>query len=351
MSDEIYIKLREFLDSLPGGFPKAESGVEIRILRKLFSPEDAELALRLSMEPESTSAIANRCGIPESNTADMLESMAQRGLVFRVKRDGETLYHAEQFFPGIYEHRIAKVDMEFAEMMEEYMLYLGLAQSQNETAQQRVVPVASTIEVTSEVLPYDQIRELIKGKESIAVVPCICRTQQDTLGNKCDRPWDACMYFSEWAEYSIENGWGRRIDREEAARLVALAEERGLVAMPDNAQDVQFMCLCCPCCCGWIRGTKILPNPAEFLRSNYTAVKDADICSSCLTCVERCPIEAAIETEDAVVIDAKRCIGCGLCLSTCPEGAITLVTREPTVVPPATSEEKLYQIMVERGLA
>jgi H+/Na+-translocating ferredoxin:NAD+ oxidoreductase subunit B len=351
MSDEIYVKLREFLDTLPGGFPESNSGVEMRILEKLFSPEDAKLVLCLSMEPESPAVIADRRGMPEPEIADQLESMALRGLAFRVNREGEKLYQVEQFFPGMYEHHVESMDREFAEMMEEYMLYMGLAQGGNETEQQRVVPVASTIEVTSEVAPCDQVRELIKGKETIAVAPCICRTQQATLGNECDRPWDACMYFSEWAEYSIENGWGRRIEQEEAFRLAALAEERGLVAMPDNAQDVQFICFCCTCCCGWLRNMKVLPKPGELLRSNYLAVKDADRCTACLTCVERCPMEAAVETDDAVEIDPERCIGCGLCLSTCPEGAITLVTKEHTVVPPATYDEKLNRILEERGLA
>ena len=42
---EVYRKLARHLDNLPGGFPSTESGVELRILRRLFTPEDAELAL------------------------------------------------------------------------------------------------------------------------------------------------------------------------------------------------------------------------------------------------------------------------------------------------------------------
>jgi electron transport complex protein RnfB len=174
MSDEIYIKLREFLDSLPGGYPVSNSGVEMRILEKLFSQEDAQVALCLSMEPEPPAVIADRCGMPESEITDKLESMARRGLVFRTRKDGETVYQAVHFLVGIYEHQLDSMDREFAEMMEEYVLYIGMAQGQNETEQMRVVPVASAIEVTSEVAPYDQVRELIKGKEAISVQPCIC---------------------------------------------------------------------------------------------------------------------------------------------------------------------------------
>ena len=43
MSDEVYYKLAEVLDSLPNGFPATESGVEIRLLKKIFQPDEAEL--------------------------------------------------------------------------------------------------------------------------------------------------------------------------------------------------------------------------------------------------------------------------------------------------------------------
>ena len=40
-SDELYRKLQQHLDRMPVGFPATESGVEIRILRQLFTPEEA----------------------------------------------------------------------------------------------------------------------------------------------------------------------------------------------------------------------------------------------------------------------------------------------------------------------
>ena len=37
----VYEKVRERLDQFPQGFPKTESGVELEILKSLFSPEEA----------------------------------------------------------------------------------------------------------------------------------------------------------------------------------------------------------------------------------------------------------------------------------------------------------------------
>jgi hypothetical protein len=41
---DVYEKLAQHLDSLPAGYPRTESGVEMRILKRLFSPEEAEIA-------------------------------------------------------------------------------------------------------------------------------------------------------------------------------------------------------------------------------------------------------------------------------------------------------------------
>ena len=50
-TDDVYVRLREHLDNLPVGFPKTESGVELRILKRLFTEEEAEMAMHLSYIP------------------------------------------------------------------------------------------------------------------------------------------------------------------------------------------------------------------------------------------------------------------------------------------------------------
>ena len=60
MSNDVYRRLAKHLDNLPGGFPPTESGVELRILRRLFTPEEAELAMRLTLIPEEAPVVARR---------------------------------------------------------------------------------------------------------------------------------------------------------------------------------------------------------------------------------------------------------------------------------------------------
>jgi Na+-translocating ferredoxin:NAD+ oxidoreductase subunit B len=75
-SEVVYEQLRDFLDRLPTGFPKTPTRVELKILRKLFSPEAATLTMQLSDQPESVADIASRTGIAGDVLAEKLESMA-----------------------------------------------------------------------------------------------------------------------------------------------------------------------------------------------------------------------------------------------------------------------------------
>ena len=75
--DNIYERLREHLDRLPVGFSKAQSGVEIDILKKIFKPEEAEMAIHLQPEPETIEDFCNRTGISMERAENMLDKMAK----------------------------------------------------------------------------------------------------------------------------------------------------------------------------------------------------------------------------------------------------------------------------------
>jgi electron transport complex protein RnfB len=352
MDEEVYVKLREFLHGLPGGFPATESGVEMKILKKLFTPEDAGMTLGLTRDLEPPAVIARRCGMGEREAADRLASMASRGLIYRDTEGDGTLYRAEQFIVGIYEYQLGTMDKEFSELVEEYIPYIGLAMAGVETLQTRFVPVGSAVEVSHVVATHDRIRDLVRKQDILGVKECICRKQQGLLGNRCEYPLEICLMFGQFAKYHLENGWpGREIDVEEALRLLDLSEELGLVLMAENAQDIRFVCSCCGCCCSGLKILKMLPNPAELLHSNYRSVIDAGECDACGVCVERCPMNAVASGEDSMSIDPKRCIGCGVCLSTCAQDAISFITREEVVVPPLDSKDTFSRILKERGLA
>ena len=350
MSDEVYTRLREFLDNMPGGFPATESGVEIKILKKLFTPEQAEIARQLKPLPEPVSTIAERLGMDESETTEKLESMAKDGLIYGARIGNNVLYMALQFVIGIYEFQLNRIDRELSELMEEYFPHLGAIWASTKTKQLRVVPVGSAIDVAPTVAPYDRIRDLVKNQQLISMAPCICRKEQGLLGNECKRPHELCFQFGFAAQSYLDNGLGRQISVDEALKLLDLAEESAMVLSPTNTQEIMGMCCCCGCCCGMLRVLKMYPRPADQVQSSFQSRINPDLCNACGTCLERCQIDAIREGEEVMEVDLARCIGCGLCVSSCPEEAITMVEKPNVEAPPANMMETMMKIAEERGL-
>jgi len=349
MSAEIYHKLRKHLDQLHGPCPKTETGVEIKILKKLFTPEEAKIAVNLKFLPEQVSAIAARLGMPEAEAAEKLDSMARQGSILRFRAGEKIYYFAIPFVIGVYEFHLNSIDRELAEMMEEYLPVLSLAFAKTKTKQLRVIPVASSVDASLKVETYDQVRELVKKHDLFAVAPCICRKEQSLLGHNCQRPYETCLTFGIGAQYYIENKLGRKISLDECLKILDQAEEHALVLCPTNAQLINNICCCCSCCCGILRGAKLLPKPAEGVTSSYQAGIDPDLCTGCGECIERCQMEA-IKEGDQFTIDLDRCIGCGLCINTCPTGAMSLKPKPEQIRPPTSSPETAIKIMKERGI-
>ncbi|MBI5505708.1 MAG: 4Fe-4S binding protein [Deltaproteobacteria bacterium] len=351
MSEDVYVRLREFMDSLPAGYPSTPTGVELKILRKLYSPEEAELTMQLTRQPEEAASVAARLGRSEAELAPRLEDLALKGLIFRTRDGDKRLYRAFQFVVGIYEFQIERMDREFCELFEEYMPYIGLAMASVKTAQMRVIPLESAIADIPAVADYDRIRNLVKEQELIAVGDCICRKEQELLGHKCDKPRDLCFSFGEFARFMLDNAAGRQIGQEETFRLLDVAENAGLILRPTNSAKIDAVCCCCTCCCGGLKTIKHLNHPANYVLSNYQAVIDPDSCTSCKLCAERCQMAAIEEGADTYGIIDGRCIGCGLCVASCPTSAIAMVEKAGVEAPPRDFHETIDRIRVERGVA
>lgn len=351
MSENIYERLRVFMDSFHSGFPATPTGVEIKILKKLFSPDEAELTMKLKTDPEEVSSIAARIGMDEVELSKKLEEMASKGLVFRVQEGDKIKFNAFQFVVGIYEFQINRLDREFCELFEQYLPYLGMSFTKAKTRQMRVIPVASSVKTTGAVADYNMVRHLVAQQDTIALSECICRKEQGLLGNECDRPKETCLGFGVFGKFYIQNGWGKSITKEQALSVLDKAEAAGLVLSPSNTQRLEAICCCCPCCCPTIKYAKLMPRPVDMVRSYYYAKIDSEACSSCGQCTERCQVSAIKEGEDGSEVIDGRCIGCGLCVSSCPENAISLVAKSGMEAPPATMWETLAKIEKERMAA
>ena len=348
MSTDVYTRLREFMDTLPAGFPATPTGVEIRILKKLFTPEQAELAMKLGREPEEVQEIAVRIGMDEPELARRLEEMAQKGLIFRNRDKDRVSYQACQFLVGVYEFQLNRLDKEFCELFEEYLPHIGTTLMSLQTKQLRVIPVESAVESALAVASYNRIRELVKEQEIISVAPCICRKERGLLGKPCARPPETCLSFGNFARFYIDNQMARPISTDEALKILDQAEEAGLVLNPSNAQQIEWLCCCCTCCCPTLKFVKMMPRPADWVRAYYQAVIDADLCIACGECLERCQMAAIKQEAETAKMIEGRCIGCGLCVATCPVEAISLKPKPDMEAPPESLAETLRKIEIER---
>ena len=350
MADRIYHRLREQMDQYAVGFPNTESGVEFKILEKLFTEEDAEIYLDLSMILETSDDFSARTNRSPEETAVKLESMAKRGLLFRHVKNDKKRYSATPFIIGSYEFQLGHMDKELAGLTNTYMEEGFLESVGNNIPPLRTIPVGKSVDIVNRVAAYEDAKTIVNGKDKIAVANCICRTQQTLLGKGCDKPKEVCLLFGSHADYYVENKMGRYITSEEACQILNQCEKAGLVNQPANMVNPGGMCNCCGDCCGVLRALNLLPNPGELVYNRYRAVIDLEECTGCEICLERCQMNA-IEVEDTAKINAARCIGCGLCVTTCPVEAIQLEEKpkELQLPPPATGQELMAMTAKRRG--
>lgn len=352
MAADVYTRLAHFLDDLPSGYPSTGGGVELRILRRLFTPEEAELAMHLSLIAEEARVVARRAKLPVEEVSQRLKEMEQKGLIFVQYEAGKPpLYMATHYVVGFYEYQVNKLDPELVHDMEEYFATFFDPDLWKKAPQIRTVPVGESIDAQLEAMDYERVETLVRAQHKFCVAPCVCRQEKQVAGDGCDKPLEVCMAFGGGAEYYIRNGWGRAIDLDEALAILKQAEEAGLVLQPSNSKDAAFVCACCGCCCGVLTNVKRQPQPASIISSAFMAALDRDACDGCGICETRCQMEAIAVGNGKAALDLERCIGCGLCVTTCPSEALSLVRKPEAEQPfvPKTFVDSTIRLGKARG--
>jgi electron transport complex protein RnfB len=353
MSEGVYERLAAALDNLANGFPRTESNAELGILRSVFTLDEAEVAAALTGRPAPAREVAHRASLEPAATKAMLERLARRGVIWTGSAADGPGYRLAPFIVGFYEHHMLETrEPEFARLVEEYLTGGGAAAMMSaQPAIHRVVPARGATE-TEWVLPYDDVRAILETAASFRLEECVCRIQQDELGTRrCDFPLESCLWFS-FAEAGDREGF---ITREQALDTLDEAERIGLVHTVSNvASGIGYVCNCCGCCCGLLRGINEWGIEHSVAQANYYAEIDPETCTACGTCQERCQVAAIAERDDGVrVVERERCIGCGLCVTGCPDEAARLVRKpeDEIVPPPATFGTWERRRLRARGIA
>ena len=346
MSEEVYKKLANILDTLPNGFPASETGVETKILKMIFTPEDAELFCDLRLSFETAEQIAERTGRSLEGLDDHLQKMWERGQIFGVDFGEVKIYKMAPWVFGIFEFQLKHMTKEFAELCKEYEKTYGPQFFNSKVPLMNVVPVEKEISSNEVAMPFEQVSSIIENGQSFAVNDCICKKEHELLGEPCDRPMEVCLAIAPIPDFFKDHPLAARpITKEEAYDILKLSEEAGLVHMTSNIEKGHYyICNCCGCCCGVLRGVREYGG-AKAVNSNYYAQIDADACISCGVCAdERCQVHAIEEKDNAYAVSKDQCIGCGLCVSTCPSDAVSLIRKNAVdIVLPPSDENDWYR--------
>jgi len=328
MEEKPYRALAKHLDTLPGGFGPSDTGAHLRLLQQLFTPQQADLAVHLTLDREDAAAIAERAGLPPDETAARLDEMSRQGLIYSVHfDDGPTLYQAAPWVVGIWEFQVNRLTPALARAADDYWASRAHRKRPATIPQMRTIPVGESVTPEMGALPYQRVEAMVDAHDTYAVAPCICRRHARIEGRGCDAPEESCLFFGEFAEYYVQGGRARAIDRDEVMAILTRADEHNLVLQPTNSQRIAAICCCCECCCGILGGIKRADKPAEAVANPFIAQLDPDAFIGCWTCLGRCPMDALTEDGDRVAHNPDRCIGCGLCVTTCPAEALTLCLK------------------------
>jgi len=358
MTDDVYARLADALTRAGGTVPVMKCEEFTALNRELFSPEEAALAAEMPAGLNPLEAIVRETGRPREEVLPLLESLADKALVFHQKRGGQDHYKLMPVLPGFFEYQFMKGgtsprDRKLARLFQDYFdrawtvtqgVDPGVLKAL--TPFSRVIPVEREVAADNVVHTHEKVSEYIRSADLISVSTCYCRHHGELLGHPCDKPKENCMAFGPNARFTAERGYGRLVTREEALRILDQAEEAGLVHMSSNTSKyIDFICNCCACHCGILQSFRKMDMPALGAASGFRLRIREEACVGCGECVERCPMEALALEGDVARVDPKRCIGCGVCNRACPEGALAMERIPDAPAPPWDRKALLASVL------
>ena len=347
MSEDLYFKLGERLNENPMKMLLIEPFLDI--LREFYTEEEATLGAQYPLGAHKAPDLARQLDRDEGELTELLETMADKGLIFVAKtEDGDSQYSLTQFVPGVVEFQLMRgtdtpKDRKTARMLEDFfqgemgkltaevMKDPEMAKQMMPDAPVRTVTVEKELPAGKEIYPFEKVTELVERETSFAVAHCYCRHHAYLIDEPCKvegAPDYSCLWFGKVADYIVDRKFGKRITREECLEIVKATEDAGLIHNAGNAMDQTVaMCNCCGCCCGFIKMLKSYPNSTIIADSNFEVAVDAESCSGCGDCVDRCQVSALELSDEVVQVNKDRCVGCGNCVTVCPTESLSMVRR------------------------
>jgi NAD-dependent dihydropyrimidine dehydrogenase PreA subunit len=318
-----------------------------------LTEEEAAFLLQLPMQhemPATLSAIAEKAGMPEARTGEMLETLAEKVMVYDMEmptEEGEVrlfvlteiFFFLESYLNRYYDDHLNDPDDIHANLGRWFEDLKSSEKMEPKAKEMRIIPIAKAVEdPRGPVSTYDAIK-LIEKTTHVGVLKCLCRSTSHLAGTPCEYPLEVCIVLGEHARRYRERGFGREVTKEWAIETIKKCEEMGLCHSVDNVDDdgdASIICNCCPCHCIPLTGYRMADQAARMARSEFVNTVDLDECVGSGECVEACSYGALELVDDRASVKEDRCIGCGVCCTVCPTKALSLRAR------PMEKRDKIY---------
>ncbi len=393
-----YERLVARLNRFPQGAPPSD--LLYRILRLLFTEQEASLVATLPIKPFTAEVASRAWGRPLAETSRHLEQLADKGILLDAEQHGVVTYVLPPPMAGFFEFSMMRVraDVDQRVLAELFYQYLNVEEdfvkalfTRGETQLGRVFvnedaaraaagrtqgvgPTALRTSARSaasagpmpavsadplEVLDHERATEVARTASARAVSLCYCRHKMAHVGRACDAPLPICLTFNTVASSLARHGIARPIDEAECLDLLAEARGRRLVQFGENVRrHVSFICNCCGCCCEALIAARRFGFLHPVHTTAFVPVLDTATCNGCGRCVTACPVEALSlvsahnprhPSVRVASLDEERCLGCGVCVSACPKKNIGLERARQRVMTPLDSVHRVVLMAIERG--
>ncbi|MFZ5517304.1 MAG: ATP-binding protein [Candidatus Zhuqueibacterota bacterium] len=365
-SKKSLVPLIDRLNKYPIGL--VDNEILREILSLLFSETEAFVASKFPLMEATISELTRATKMNEAELLPVLNTMADKGLIFDMPYGDEIYYLLMPGVIGFIEFTFMKnrTDLpldKLARLMTEYFHHdpeHGQAKEffGSKTQLTRSLVYEEHIPVSSEIVSYESARDIVMRSEFGAAGMCYCRHKREHEGKSCKKgvPVEGtCISFNNGARFLTRRGFAVEKTKEELLAIIDMAHALHLTHITDNIRNrPTFICNCCGCCCEIMAGVK-LGYYDGVAKSSYIAVIDPEKCDYCGECFTACNVSAIARDKSAPnsrrvsAVNNQVCLGCGACISACSRGAISLVPRTNYVAPPKTKRRMFQAILREKG--
>ena len=181
-----------------------------------------------------------------------------------------------------------------------------------------------------QVLPIEDVEEVIDMVSSITRLPCGCRFISTGKADKRYCFGVAMDVTGTMGAFPDSSASLEVLDKEEAKRLFRGYDEEGLIHSIWTGVTPYVIGICnCDRDCMAYKVYIDEDGVPTFFRAEYICQTDWDLCTGCKSCMRQCQFGAISYSSvlSKCYINPAKCYGCGVCRTACQHEAISLIPR------------------------